>query len=189
MHLDVECYEQSLRQVFSRHSILCTSFGKDDEGYHQRVNPIDQACVLEKHELGDVDDIDAAAMELMVSLSKQPMDVENGPLAVMHLIRIDDDHHIFFFLPHHLVFDGWSFDIFLRELGQFYESGVAGKALTLERTADSISRTIRHGSESAAQAARVRQPTTTGRASCSRRRRRSCGRVCRHPQRGRSSAP
>lgn len=130
--LDVDCYEQSLKQVFSRHSILCASFGKDDEGYHQKINPVERACVLQKHELGDVEDIDAAAMELMVSLSKQPMDVETGPLAVMHLIRIDDDHHIFFFLPHHLVFDGWSFDIFLRELGQFYESGVAGKSLTLE---------------------------------------------------------
>jgi len=119
-HLDVELFESSLRTVFDRHSILRSSFSQDDDGPFHRVNPVDTACVLQRHELSDVDDVASAAMELMVAQSIKPIDIENGPLVHMHLLRVTENSHFFLFLPHHLVFDGWSFDIFLRELSLLY---------------------------------------------------------------------
>jgi amino acid adenylation domain-containing protein len=121
--LDVGLLESSLRTVFERHAILRSSFVQDDDGVFLQVNPAETACILQSHELSDVDDVGSAAMDLMVAQSKKPIDVANGPLVHMHLVRVTDDRHFFLFLPHHLVFDGWSFDIFLRELSRLYANG------------------------------------------------------------------
>ncbi|NNL90004.1 MAG: amino acid adenylation domain-containing protein [Marinicaulis sp.] len=54
-----------------------------------------------------------------------PLDLENGELFRARLLRLSAENHVFFFMPHHLVWDGISTDIFLRDLASFYESNAA----------------------------------------------------------------
>ena len=42
------------------------------------------------------------------------------------LFVMGPDEHVFFFMPHHAVWDGWSFDIFLRDLRETYEALATG---------------------------------------------------------------
>src|SRR3546814_10484237 len=39
---------------------------------------------------------------------------------------MDEHEHVFFLMPHHVVWDGWSFDIFLRDFDAFYSATIAG---------------------------------------------------------------
>ncbi len=54
------------------------------------------------------------------SVARQPTDLRNGPLARVQLISTDDQIHYLVFVPNQFAFDGWSFDIFLRELEAAY---------------------------------------------------------------------
>ena len=49
-----------------------------------------------------------------------PIDVTSYPLVVAKLYRLSDDDAVFFWMPHHIVWDAWSLDIFLDELSQAY---------------------------------------------------------------------
>ncbi|MCR8998296.1 condensation domain-containing protein, partial [Brevibacillus laterosporus] len=46
--------------------------------------------------------------------------LEKGPLLRPHLIKISDQEYLFFIVFHHIIYDGWSSGIFLRELATFY---------------------------------------------------------------------
>ncbi len=34
----------------------------------------------------------------------------------MKLFRLAPDHHVLFFMAHHIIWDGWSFDLFYEEM-------------------------------------------------------------------------
>jgi amino acid adenylation domain-containing protein len=59
------------------------------------------------------------------------IDMENGPIFHAALFKMTDAEHVFFFMPHHAVFDGWSFDVFLEELSVTYGSLTRGTTPTL----------------------------------------------------------
>lgn len=54
-----------------------------------------------------------------------PFELTTGPLARARLLRIDDTHHVLSLVLHHLVTDGWSMGVLVRELSALY----AGEAL------------------------------------------------------------
>jgi amino acid adenylation domain-containing protein len=56
----------------------------------------------------------------------QPFDTENGPLFSARLIQLEADDYVLFLMIHHLVFDGWSFDILLKEMCSLYNAYAQG---------------------------------------------------------------
>ncbi|MBC77777.1 MAG: hypothetical protein CME64_17360 [Halobacteriovoraceae bacterium] len=60
------------------------------------------------------------AIETMNALSKVPFDLSKAPLMRAQLFKLDEDDFIIYINFHHIVFDGWSFDIFFRDLDLAY---------------------------------------------------------------------
>jgi hypothetical protein len=58
----------------------------------------------------------------MKAEAMRPFDLLEGPLVRGTLYRLEPDHHVFFWMPHHAVWDGWSFDIFIGEVCEFYRA-------------------------------------------------------------------
>jgi len=58
-------------------------------------------------------------------------DKGSAPLFRVKLFRLTPDQHVLFFMVHHIVWDGWSFDIFFEELDQIYSSLKRGKTPVL----------------------------------------------------------
>ncbi|MCB1057882.1 MAG: hypothetical protein KDD11_20465, partial [Acidobacteria bacterium] len=54
--------------------------------------------------------------------AERPFDLGEGPLIRHTLVRLDRDDHVFIANTHHLVSDGWSGAIFIRELAALYEA-------------------------------------------------------------------
>ena len=48
--------------------------------------------------------------------SAEPFDLARGPLFRARLYRLAGDEHVLFFMPHHIIWDGWSFDLFYEEM-------------------------------------------------------------------------
>jgi hypothetical protein len=60
-------------------------------------------------------------------LARRPFDLECGPLFRGVLARLGPEDHAVLFSFHHVIFDGWSIGIFLRELGALYAARLAGE--------------------------------------------------------------
>lgn len=65
---------------------------------------------------------------LMIEAGKKPFDLSVPPLFKFMLIRVKEYESIFFFVKPTIIWDGWSFDIFLNELDTLYSALIAGKS-------------------------------------------------------------
>ncbi|WP_326821535.1 non-ribosomal peptide synthetase [Streptosporangium sp. NBC_01756] len=71
-----------------------------------------------------VESREAALAELLEAEARTRFDLAAGPLLRARLVRLADDDHVLAVTVHHLVFDGWSQDVFYRDLGVAYRGGV-----------------------------------------------------------------
>ena len=55
----------------------------------------------------------------------------NGSLLRVKLLRVEEDQHVLLLTVHHLVCDGWSVGVLLRELTHLYQDARAGRAASL----------------------------------------------------------
>ncbi|MFF3099292.1 condensation domain-containing protein [Streptomyces cyaneofuscatus] len=67
-------------------------------------------------------DAERTAREILRTESQRSLDVERDPLVRVTLIRLAPDDHLFCWLTHHAVNDGWAPQILMRELTEFYEA-------------------------------------------------------------------
>ncbi|MEL6780655.1 MAG: condensation domain-containing protein, partial [Cyanobacteria bacterium J06597_16] len=61
--------------------------------------------------------------------AQQPFDLTQGPLWRSHLLRLGDREHILLITLHHIVTDGWSMGVLIKELTACYAAHQARKAL------------------------------------------------------------
>ena len=130
--LDPEALERALNRVVERHEILRTSFPTLDGRPHQQVAP-EYRLALGRDDLSGLaaDQRRGAVAEIATRDLDRPFDLESLPLARFRLVRLADEEHILLFTLHHIVFDGWSLGVFVRELGAFYESEMTGVSADL----------------------------------------------------------
>ncbi|MEL7051987.1 MAG: amino acid adenylation domain-containing protein, partial [Cyanobacteria bacterium J06588_5] len=62
-------------------------------------------------------------------LSQKPFDLVEGPLWRSQLLRLGDREHVLIFTFHHIIIDGWSIDILLKELTALYQAHQTGENL------------------------------------------------------------
>lgn len=61
-------------------------------------------------------------------LALTPFDLERGPLAAALLFRLDARNHVFTLYAHHLIFDGYSSDLFIRDIVRRYRAELSGRS-------------------------------------------------------------
>jgi hypothetical protein len=63
--------------------------------------------------------------------ARRPFDLADGPLIRAQLLRLADDEHIGLFTVHHIVADGWSMSVLIREVGARYQGFVSANPVSL----------------------------------------------------------
>ncbi|MEV4272491.1 non-ribosomal peptide synthetase/MFS transporter [Micromonospora aurantiaca (nom. illeg.)] len=117
--LDVDALRAALTALADRHESQRTRFPADADG-RPTVVVADTADVpLTVVEAPD----EAAAQALVDAAAAEPFDLANGPLLRALLIRLTADDHVLFLAQHHIVGDGWSVDVLLRDLITLYRGG------------------------------------------------------------------
>ena len=119
--LNVIALEQSLSEVVRRHEVLRTTFDATG-GYPQPViGPIDSV----KLSLVDLRSLEPEEQEIRAAQLRnddalRPFSLATGPLLRMTLIRLSNDRYLLLTNMHHIVSDGWSMEVLLREMEAFY---------------------------------------------------------------------
>ncbi len=126
--LDLVALQESLDSVLDRHEILRTGF-PSLEGVPVQVIGSHARMALPLEDLADRSPVEQrkAAEELLEELVARPFELERPPLARAMLLKLGQEDHLFYFSVHHLVFDGWSIALMLKEVQAFYDARVAGK--------------------------------------------------------------
>jgi amino acid adenylation domain-containing protein len=116
--LDVQVLEQSINELIARHEILRTTFEMEGKEPVQVVHPV-LNLTLPVENWSRLED-EARMKSLLQGYAQISFDLRNGPLIRARLFRLGEDDNVLLLSVHHIVFDGWSFRIFLRELAAYY---------------------------------------------------------------------
>jgi amino acid adenylation domain-containing protein len=124
--------EMSLDAVVARHEVLRTRFVAVDGAPVQRIDSrarlplevVDLRASLPA-------DRDASVAQIVHDRSTAPFDLTTCPLIRATLVRLSDSDHLMVIAMHHIVTDGWSMQVFGRELSTLYRCLVTGEPVDL----------------------------------------------------------
>ncbi|MFP4897403.1 condensation domain-containing protein, partial [Paraburkholderia sp. EG304] len=126
--LDRAAWRRSLDQLYARHEALRSVFVDAEEGPRVEILPPGTGLPVLEHDLRERPDAAAALVALCAEEACMPFDLARGPLVRGRLIRLSEQEHVFLLTQHHIVSDGWSVGVLVRELGSLYRAFVAGQA-------------------------------------------------------------
>jgi amino acid adenylation domain-containing protein len=119
----------SLGEIVRRHEVLRTTFVTVDGEPAQRIAP-PAPLSLPAIDLSGLPA--AAALEsarrLAEEHARRPFDLAAGPPLRLALLRLGEREHALLLAVHHIVADGWSLGVFVRELGALYRAAAEGRA-------------------------------------------------------------
>jgi hypothetical protein len=119
--LDVAAMRLALNELVRRHEMLRTRFVLEEQGPMQ-VIASEWRLEVEAEELGAVaaEARDSEARRRMQQEAQEPFDLEHGPLIRARLLRLSGEEHWLLLTMHHIVTDGWSSGVLVRELSVLY---------------------------------------------------------------------
>nr|WP_276553520.1 non-ribosomal peptide synthetase [Bradyrhizobium elkanii] len=129
--LDGAVLERALNAIVARHEALRTSFVMSGGVPVQRVAP-HLAIPIEEIDLRGQADAQDVAYRLLAEEMARPFDLQRGPLVRAKLIRRAAGDALFVVNMHHIVSDGWSLGVFMRELQALYAAFASNRPAPLE---------------------------------------------------------
>lgn len=126
--LDVAAFEKSFNEIISRHEILRTRFIMQQGQPLQVVSPV---CPLHIR-IFDLRDLaaterQAELLQLAREEGRQPFNLADAPLLRLSLVLLTEQEYGLFLTMHHIISDGWSIGILLKELTILYTAFLSGK--------------------------------------------------------------
>lgn len=129
-----KAFELSVNEIMRRHEILRGRFSEE------RGEPILSIIDAEKVDIENVDLQQLAPevrekqlIQYIEKVADCPFNLENEPLLRLSLVTMDDQDHAMVIVAHPIVWDGWSFDTFLDELGKLYDAFASSKPSPLSQ--------------------------------------------------------
>jgi amino acid adenylation domain-containing protein/non-ribosomal peptide synthase protein (TIGR01720 family) len=126
--IDVPTLERAFSEVIRRHEALRTVFRLVDGEPKQIVQPPYDLRI----EMGDIRGPSGEAADeetIRQTITREgarPFDLAEGPLVRVHLIRVSEADYALLVNVHHIVTDGWSMPIVMREMDELYEAYARG---------------------------------------------------------------
>ncbi len=122
--LDTARLRTSLDALVQRHAALRTTFPLIDGVPHQQIAAAGTAPLV----LASYADLPAAERETalrrrLAADASAPFDLAHGPLFRASLLHTGPDEHTLLLAMHHIISDGWSFDLLVAELMTLYRQG------------------------------------------------------------------
>ena len=122
-----DAISRSIQKLTNRHESLRTTFIDVDSQCIQSVMEIKTPLIDFRHMASN--ERDKAVRAWFRKESATPFDLTQGPLFRAYILRLEDDLHILSILIHHLIADGLSINIILREFAELYSAECEGSNL------------------------------------------------------------
>ena len=131
--INLAALEKTFAAIVSRHEILRTTFKTVNGSPRQVIAPPSVVSVpLIDLMIFPVVEREIESRRLISEEILRPFDLSSGPLLRTVIIRLKDDEHIVVVTMHHIISDGWSSSVLVREIGALYEAFATGHSSTLE---------------------------------------------------------
>ncbi|MDC0708183.1 amino acid adenylation domain-containing protein [Stigmatella sp. ncwal1] len=126
--LDVEALTLSLSEVVARHEALRTSFAEKAGQPFQRIHP-PAPFLLATKDLSGLEPAarQAEARRLSAEWAQRPFDLTQAPLLRAMLLRLEETEHQLLLCNHHIISDGWSVGVLIREMAACYSAFMEGR--------------------------------------------------------------
>jgi aspartate racemase len=126
--LDLEVLKRALDQIVLRHEVLRTVI-VTVEGSPCQVIGNNRHVDLPVIDLqdGPTTDRDSEALRLIAETIRKPFDLSRDLLLRVLLLRLGEQEHMFLVVKHHIAWDGWSSEVFWRELTALYRAFTSGE--------------------------------------------------------------
>ncbi|HEY6186967.1 MAG TPA: amino acid adenylation domain-containing protein, partial [Pyrinomonadaceae bacterium] len=126
--LDTDALAQSLDEVAARHESLRTTFISRD-GLPVQLIGAPSPFNLDIIDLTHISEQarEAEARRLAAAEAQRPFDLSAGPLLRVSLLRLAEEEHILLFTMHHIIGDGWSIGVLVKEVSALYASFSSGE--------------------------------------------------------------
>ncbi|WP_323145151.1 condensation domain-containing protein, partial [Massilia phyllosphaerae] len=122
--LDTQALQATLDRIVARHESLRTTFVELDGQAVQRIAAPSVGFALARIDLTALDK--AQQEEQVVRLGEEersrPFDLGTGPLIRGALLKLAEHEHVLLVTQHHIVSDGWSIGILVREVSALYSA-------------------------------------------------------------------
>ncbi|MGZ6501856.1 MAG: amino acid adenylation domain-containing protein, partial [Tumebacillaceae bacterium] len=135
-NLRVDVLEQCLTELVRRHEIYRTTFHEVDGQPVQRIHPPFSVHVP------IISLIDVPVSEQEAEVQKRVhqeiqryFDMGQLPLFHFALYKLNETEHVLLHMEQHMIHDGWSYNVFLRELLELYPAFLAGQPSPLAEPA------------------------------------------------------
>ncbi|MCW8823516.1 MAG: amino acid adenylation domain-containing protein, partial [Ignavibacteriaceae bacterium] len=129
---DFSTFGKAVNAVIGRHEILRTRFKME------RGTPYQDILGELKLDIPLIDLSEVPSQEREVILSEQlhskarnTFNISEGPLLNCVVFKLEQLDYVVLFVIHHIIFDGWSINVLLKELAQYYLSHLQGDTVSL----------------------------------------------------------
>jgi amino acid adenylation domain-containing protein len=121
--LDAHALERTFGEIIRRHESLRTTFANINGRLIQVIAP-DVSFALRRLDLlsSPKGEREAEAKRLAIAEVRRPFDLARGPLLRVTLLRLDEDEYVLVLTMHHIVSDGWSMGVLVREVVTLYDA-------------------------------------------------------------------
>jgi amino acid adenylation domain-containing protein len=126
--LNVAVLEQTFQEIIKRHEALRTTFNSVEGRPAQVIISSFKFTmpIVNLRELSQAER-EAEAMRLAAEEARQPFDLTKWPLLRVTLLHLDEIEYLLLLTVHHIVADGWSMGVLVREVAALYEAFGSGK--------------------------------------------------------------
>ncbi len=126
--LDGAVLARCLGEIARRHEALRTVFAAPEGSPVQVILPAGPfpLSVMDLSEL-PAGEREAAAAALTAEEAARPFDLTRGPLLRASLLRLAEEDHVVLLTLHHIVGDGWSLGVLVREIAALYPAFAEGR--------------------------------------------------------------
>ncbi|HEY0736330.1 MAG TPA: amino acid adenylation domain-containing protein, partial [Herpetosiphonaceae bacterium] len=130
--LDLSALQQSVNTLVARHETLRTTFQLHDGDPVQVIAP-PQPLPISVLDLAEQSaaEREAVLLSQVAEVARRPFDLQQGPLLRVVLLRVAATEHVLLLSMHHIITDGWSMGVLLRELSVLYTAHVSGQSAAL----------------------------------------------------------
>ncbi|MCY8834837.1 non-ribosomal peptide synthetase [Bacillus atrophaeus] len=130
--LNIKYLEKSLNKIIERHEILRTFFEMNNDGLQQIVRK-EFSIELDIIDLQNLSEevVNKQISEISKREASYHFELENLPLLKATLIKVNEEKFKLFITMHHIISDGWSIGVFIKELSTIYQSYCLKKELNL----------------------------------------------------------
>ena len=126
--LNVAALERSLNEILRRHEALRTSFTTIAGKPQTTITPV-LTMPLPVKDLRNFPEEkrEAEIYQVAIEDARSPFNLAQSPLFRILLLQLNEEDYFLLLTIHHIIFDGWSIGVFMRELTILYNAFSCGR--------------------------------------------------------------